>query len=284
MKTSIIIPTYNRAHLLSRAVKSIHPGFPAEIIIADDGSVDNTKKVVAELQKKDPRIVFVPLPENKGVNYARNKGIESATSEWVQFLDSDDEYVTGGFEAIDKSLEDVPSDIDVVGFMTLRETGGIMEPRGFCVGEQWTTYEPSYQDVLFKEHIQGDIHYCIRRSIFAQEGYRFADYINGFETAFFAKLAKDGKKFLYINQVVDMRHNEGGTHLSTEPYKRWPRQFARAYRELVDEHYEIFFTRPDALRHFYMRTGKCMLRSGNPLGIWWFMKGFGLKFNKENIG
>ncbi len=272
MKTSVIIPTYNRASLLPRAVQSIPANTSAEIIIVDDGSTDGTKKVVAALQKEDAYIVFIPLPENGGVNHARNIGIERATSEWIQLLDSDDEYVPGGFDIVSKVLETVPHDVSVVGFMTLREVEGGMRSRGFRTGEQWVTYEPSYQDVLFKEYIQGDIHYCIRRSIFAQEGYRFADYINGFETAFFAKLAKDGKKFLYINQVVDMRYDSAGMHLSTEPYKRWPRQFAQAYREFVDEHYEMLSTRPDVLRHFYKHIGKCMLRSYNPLGIWWILK------------
>ncbi len=272
MKSSIIIPTYNRAPLLPRAVRSIPKDVSAEIIIIDDGSTDDTEEVVAALQKEDARIIFISLSENRGVNYARNTGIEKATGEWIQLLDSDDEYVSGGFDIASKVLETVPRDISVIGFMTLREVGSSMEPRGFRVGEQWNTYEPSYQDVLFKEHIQGDIHYCIRRSLFAQEGYRFAKYINGFEMAFFAKLAKDGKKFLYINQVVDMRHESMGMHLSTEPYKRWPRQFTCAYREFVKEHRAALSKRPKVLRDFYIRIGKGMLRSCNPLGVWWITR------------
>ncbi len=271
MKISVIIPTYNRASLLSRAVWSVPKDVLAEIIIIDDGSTDNTKEVVATLQKEDSRIISVPLPQNNGVNYARNCGVEKATGEWVQLLDSDDEYVPGGFDVVSSALERMSGDIDIVGFMTLREVDGIMEPRGFRVGESWRTYEPSYEEVLFKEHIRGDIHYCIRRSIFAQ-GYKFAEYINGFETAFFAKLSKDGKRFIYINDVVDMRHSDAGAHLSVEPYKRWPRQFVRAYREFVMEHRVAFSQRPSRLRDFYMRIGKGMLRSCNPLGIWWLLK------------
>ena len=272
MKTSIIIPTYNRASLLPRAVRSIPADAATEIIIVDDGSTDDTKEIVASLQKEDSRIILIPLSANGGVNHARNIGVERATGEWVQLLDSDDEYTLDGFGIVDKALEVVPHEVSVAGLMTLRETEEGMEPRGFRVGEKWTTYEPSYEDILFKEQIQGDIHYCIRRSLFAQEGYRFADYINGFERAFFAKLAKDGKKFLYINQVVDMRHSGVDVHLSIEPYKRWPRQFARAYREFVREHKTALLQRPNILRDFYMRIGKGMLRSYNPLGIWWLIK------------
>lgn len=276
MIISIVIPSYNRSPLLPRAIKSISRDFSAEIIIIDDGSVDGTDTIVSNLSQSDNRIVYIQLDKNRGVNIARNTGVRRATGEWISLLDSDDEYVLGGFEAIDKSLMTVPDDIDVVGFMTLRETNGVMEPRGFRVRESWEVHAPSYQEIIFKEHIQGDIHYCIRRSVFDQ-GYTFAEYINGFETAFFAKLAKDGKKFLYINKIVDMRHNDGGVHLSTEPYKRWPRQFTRAYREFVAEHREMLSRRPRMLRDFYMRIGKGMLRSYNPLGFWWIAKALGLK-------
>lgn len=273
MKISVIIPTYNRASLLPRAVRSIPKDVQAEIIVIDDGSTDGTKGVVVKLQKEDSRIISVPLIQNKGVNYARNRGIEKATGEWVQLLDSDDEYIPSGFDITSSTLERVPKYMDIVGFMTLREiSGGVMEPRGFRIGEPWKTYEPSYEEILFKEHIRGDIHYCIRRSIFDQ-GYKFAEYVNGFETAFFAKLAKDGKKFLYINNVVDMRHIDTGTHLSTEPYKRWPQQFTCAYREFVMEHKMMLSQRPGVLRDFYMRIGKGMLRGYNPIGIWWLLNG-----------
>lgn len=276
MKISVIIPTYNRVSLLPRAVRSIPKNAMAEIIIIDDGSTDGTREVVAVLQKEDPRILSVSLPQNRGVNYARNRGIEKATGEWISFLDSDDEYVLGGFGIVNSALERASRYIDIVGFMTLREVNGIMESRGFGVEESWETHEPSYEEVLFKEHILGDIHYCIRRSTFAQ-GYKFAEYINGFESAFFAKLAKDGEKFLYINDVVDMRHSGGDMHLSTNPYKRWPRQFARAYREFVTEHHTMLSERPAVLQHFYRRIGKCMLLSGNPFGIFWLVKAYTVK-------
>lgn len=276
MGISIIIPTYNRAKLLPRAIRSIPRGVPAEIVIVDDGSTDNTIDVVQGLAKEDKRIIFIPLPTNKGVNYARNRGIEKATGEWIGFLDSDDEYVPGGFDTVREMLETVESGIDIVGFMTSLETREGRGSRGFRAGEQWDVYSPSYESILFKENIQGDIHYWFRRTLFG-EGYRFPEFVNGFERALPAKLAKDGKKFLYLNKIVYRALDGGDVHLSSEPHKRWPRQFARAYREFVAEHYEMLSTRPDVLRHFYKHIGKCMLRSYNPLGLWWLAKALYLK-------
>jgi glycosyltransferase involved in cell wall biosynthesis len=276
MSISVIIPTYNRARLLPRAVGSIPRQAETEIIIIDDGSTDDTWQVIEQLRTADPRIRTLRFSHNRGVNAARNAGIAQASGEWVSMLDSDDEYIEGGFETLTRELSQVPEDVDVVGFMTLREIGGCMEPRGYRPGASWESIEPTYTDVLFKEGIRGDIHYCLRRSLF-EEGYIFAEYVNGFESAFYAKLARDGKRFLYRNILVDRRHSDPGYHLSDEPYKRWPRQFARAYREFVRDHYQALRVHPSALRGYYRRIGSSLLRSGNPLGFWWILRSISLR-------
>jgi glycosyltransferase involved in cell wall biosynthesis len=86
---SIIIPTFNRAHTLSRALDSVLAQTlkPKEIIVIDDGSTDNTK----ELLNLYPGITIINL-NNKGVSAARNVGIEKASGDWIAFLDSDDEW------------------------------------------------------------------------------------------------------------------------------------------------------------------------------------------------
>ncbi len=271
MELSIVVPVFDRANVLSRAVGSIPRDSNAEIVIVDDGSRDLTPEVVAALQKENPSIIAVTLPENRGVNYARNRGIERASGEWISLLDSDDEYVEGGVPQVLASLRSVPADVDVVGFMTYREVGGAMQLRGYRVGEQWREQHPTYPEILFKDHVVGDIHYCVRRSIFA-EGYAFFEYVNGFESAFFAKLAKEGKKFLYLNVPIDRRYTGTYEHLSKEPYKRWPRQFAKAWRLFVQEHRAELSKRPAVLRDYYARIGKTMLRYGDPAGLFWIAR------------
>ncbi len=88
---SVIIPTYNRADYLVNALSSVqcqsYP--PAEVIVVDDGSTDETQLI---LQKDYPDVVYC-RQENKGVSSARNVGIAIAHSEWLAFLDSDDEWM-----------------------------------------------------------------------------------------------------------------------------------------------------------------------------------------------
>ncbi len=88
---STIIPTYNRAHLISRAINSVLPQMEAddELIIVDDGSTDNTADVVARYRD---RVKYVRTA-NGGCGAARNRGVKEATRPLVAFLDSDDEWM-----------------------------------------------------------------------------------------------------------------------------------------------------------------------------------------------
>lgn len=101
-KVSIIIPTYNRSHLLLRSVQSIlnqtYKEF--EIIIVDDGSIDNTEEVIKTI--RDPRIKYIKNLENKGACAARNTGIKAAKYEYIAFQDSDDEWCP---EKLEKQME-----------------------------------------------------------------------------------------------------------------------------------------------------------------------------------
>ena len=96
---SVIIPTYNRAYCLSRAIDSVlaqsHP--VEKICVIDDGSTDGTQQL---LQSNYPQIHYI-RQENKGVSAARNEGIRKIKSQWIAFLDSDDEWLP---QKIEKQL------------------------------------------------------------------------------------------------------------------------------------------------------------------------------------
>lgn len=91
MQISVIIPSYNRAHTLERALQSVlDQTSPAdEIIVVDDGSIDHSSALVQQY----PTVKLIQQT-NKGVSAARNTGIRTATYEWIALLDSDDEWLT----------------------------------------------------------------------------------------------------------------------------------------------------------------------------------------------
>lgn len=93
---SVIIPTYNRAGLLRRAMESVLCQAPElELIVVDDGSTDATPALLAEMCAADPRIRSERFPERRGACAARNRGIELARGEYVAFHDSDDIWHEG---------------------------------------------------------------------------------------------------------------------------------------------------------------------------------------------
>jgi glycosyltransferase involved in cell wall biosynthesis len=96
---SVITPTYNRAHTIQKAIDSVrNQTFENwEMIIVDDGSVDNTQQIVSE--NKDSRIKYYKKP-NGGPARARNFGIEHARGKWIMYLDSDDELLPSCIETM----------------------------------------------------------------------------------------------------------------------------------------------------------------------------------------
>lgn len=91
---SIVIPTYNRAQTLTRAIESIRAqSFQDwEIIVVDDGSTDSTPNLLSNYAARLGQALMVIRQYNRGCSAARNRGIEMARGRYVAFLDSDDEF------------------------------------------------------------------------------------------------------------------------------------------------------------------------------------------------
>ncbi len=85
---SIVVPTYNRAERLGQTLRSVFNQTcqDFELIVVDDGSTDDTQKVVNSF----PRVQYISKQENHGVSRARNEGLALAKGRYICFLDSDD--------------------------------------------------------------------------------------------------------------------------------------------------------------------------------------------------
>ena len=106
-KFSIIIPIYNAEKFLHRCIDSILiqkvPDF--ELILVNDGSVDNSGEICDNYAKQDSRIkVF--HKKNEGVSVARNLGLENAQGEWILFVDADDWVASDYLETINENIEE----------------------------------------------------------------------------------------------------------------------------------------------------------------------------------
>ncbi len=103
VRFSVVIPTYNRARVIGRAIECVFRQTlpPEELIIVDDGSTDDT---VAVIRAAGPRVRLIQA-DHGGPSKARNRGVREAVSDWIAFLDSDDlwhpDYLTRMAHAIE---------------------------------------------------------------------------------------------------------------------------------------------------------------------------------------
>lgn len=93
-KVSILLATYNRSYLISRAIESVLvQSFKNwELIVADDGSSDETPRAVREWQKKEPRIIYTRSEVNEGISKNYNRGFRMARGEYIAMIDDDDPW------------------------------------------------------------------------------------------------------------------------------------------------------------------------------------------------
>ena len=112
MKISVIIPVYNTEERLKRCLDSVvaQTFKDFECIVVDDGSKDQSPRIIDEFAAKDSRFTAIHKP-NGGVSSARNEGLRIAGGEWVIFLDSDDTIRPNHVEAMLSVVED---GIDIV--------------------------------------------------------------------------------------------------------------------------------------------------------------------------
>lgn len=105
---SIIIPTYNRVNLVVEAIESaLNQTYKLayEVIVVDDGSTDETEKILVEYTNKEPKLKFIRNNKNKGVAFSRNVGIKSSKGKYLLFLDSDDKLLPDALYIFTKAIE-----------------------------------------------------------------------------------------------------------------------------------------------------------------------------------
>ena len=149
---SIIIPCYNRCNLIGDSIQSIiNQTFTNwELIIVDDGSTDNTFKMV-EPFLKDKRIKIFSRPENRlgGGNSARNYGYEKSNGKYIKWLDSDDLLAKQGLQKQVNLIQE--DDYDVV-FSRSRFFSEVDEFGNFTWDKYWSPYFPlkkPFENYLF---------------------------------------------------------------------------------------------------------------------------------------
>jgi len=197
---SIIIPAYNRAWCIERAVKSIlsQDIQDWELIIVDDGSTDNTKHII-EQYLIDQRVQYFHK-ENGGVGSARNVGINKLNSDVFMFLDSDDELVPGALESIYLAVQKY-QDKKIFSFRAIDQNGQQVSYSEKVLGDQVI----NFADFVSQKYIKGEAFLVFKRDIF--HGKYFDEDVNGGEGLLLLGLIKDNDIML-IDGDARIYHTE----------------------------------------------------------------------------
>lgn len=136
LRVSVVIPTYNMSAYVPKAIESAlaQTMAPCEVIVVDDGSTDDTERVVAEF---GDRVIYLKQPLNRGVSAARNAGAARATGNWLLFLDSDDKLLPSALARLSQCARGDPAGV-VFGWteQSNEDTGErSVRGKGTCAGE-----------------------------------------------------------------------------------------------------------------------------------------------------
>lgn len=138
---SVVIPLYNRAHLIAQTVQSVldQTVQDFEVVIVDDGSTDDPEPAVAAIG--DPRLRLI-RQESTGANTARNTGIDAARADVVALLDSDDRFLPHHLKAALTALEGAPDRVIYARILVDRGQGRtfLKPPRAIRPGEAMADY------------------------------------------------------------------------------------------------------------------------------------------------
>lgn len=242
---SIIIPTFNRAHIITRAIKSVvSQSFQdVEIIVVDDGGTDNTEAVIKELG--DGRIIFYKQ-NNKGVSAARNTGASLAKGEYLLFLDSDDELDSSYLEEVRKHIYSEP-DILFTGakFLTNHELVSEVLPR--------RPYGKLSNEGLF---LAGT--FMVRKSIFVETGGYDPQIKYGENTELSIRLYKNIRSKIFIDKPL-LIVNQANSRDSNSP-----ENLIESITYTLNKHAAHYNKDFKSKRLYLQILGISYLRLGNP--------------------
>ncbi len=132
---SIVIPAYNYGRVLDRCLASVIEGSRAsediETLVINDGSTDNTQRVLDCWREKYPRRIRCIEQDNRGPSAVRNAGVSATSGKYLLFLDADDALVPGALEILRAELSRLSSGLVVWGHISCRRNGKVVfRPRG----------------------------------------------------------------------------------------------------------------------------------------------------------
>jgi glycosyltransferase involved in cell wall biosynthesis len=220
---SVVIPTFNRAHVLPRAIESVLSQTlnDLELVVVDDGSTDETRHRVTSV--RDPRIRYFRFEHNRGIGAARTEGVHRSRAHLIAFLDSDDRWRQGKLEKVVEIFDRHPS-VDLIfsdyeninsrrntrhhGFERAAEV--LRSLRVAPLEADWWMIEDGVPEGLARANFVGTASVVtVRRTVFDKAGNFRTDLSGPEDLEFLWRAAvKGGARFAYTTHVLVERHKD----------------------------------------------------------------------------
>lgn len=220
MLISVIIPVYNAEQYLKKCLNSIlvQTYRQWEVIAIDDGSKDDSYKILEEYAANDSRFL-VESKENEGPGLTRNRALDRANGDYIVFLDSDDYIEPNYFALLFEKVKKTSAEVVFIDIIQEKENGKVIAHekmskfQNFCrkkmIGCQMTGYMP-----------WGGCRKAVSRSLIEKHHLRYTDDVVGEEAVFSFELLRNAKEVAFIAKDLYHYINHPGSQ-SKDPNGTW---------------------------------------------------------------
>ncbi len=205
---SIITPVFNRADCIVKCIESVlmQKFDNYELIIVNDGSIDNTLSLIQNSVKNASNVNLITYSDNKGVNYARNRGIEQVRGEFILFLDSDDYLHEDALRNAYQAIQDNNSfDHYLFNVSDRLSDGSLPEKAKEYAFKDWIT-----------NRVGGDFVHVLKPQCF--DGQLFFEEYRLYESLNWLRILRKNERQLFIPCVVTNRDRNRQDSLTKEAY------------------------------------------------------------------
>ena len=254
---SAIILTHNRKHLVNRAIDSVltqtYPNI--ECIVVDDASTDGTQEMLSK--REGITYIYIPQPESKGGNFARNIGIKSAKGKYVAMLDDDDYWLPTKTEKQVALIEEKGCDLVYCG-----SRPEYIMPDGKIEYADWLPWPDGQGDLSKRVFSRIWVLNCammVRKSALEKYGY-YDDKLRYWQEYELSMRLAQHSPFYFVNEVLMVfRVDKSEKQRLTNRFDGWRKNAHYIYRK----HASLIFKLPFSIKidAFLLYLGEASMRS-----------------------
>lgn len=209
---SVVITTYQRPDACERALRSVlaQTEPPLEVLVCDDGSLDDTEGRISDWERRDKRIRYLRISPNSGTPATtRNLGIEQARGDWIAFLDDDDEWLPDKLATQRAALKE--QDVDMIASNALRSDGSAY------LSDTPTATRPTWTQLLKANPIITSSAIVRRDRLLSAGGFQTDRWVRGVEDYLaWLELADQGARLLVLGEPLVRYEDASSDRLSVD--------------------------------------------------------------------